>query len=230
MKKVCIVTSTKAKNKEEFEQRPLNKSLKRLKKLYTDEQLTVEIIFNNTQGLSSAYNRFLTDKYKNQIIVFVHDDVVIDSLFLYEHINKTPFTVTGLAGAKVFKKDSNIIPAWHLMTEQESYVGEVKHIQNNVIFTTVFGKTFDKAKVVDGVFIAVNVEELLKTKARFNENYKFHHYDIAFCMECLKENISIGVMPINIIHYGLGDSMLTQDWNTSAKVFLSEYGKYLNSI
>jgi hypothetical protein len=226
MKKLHIVSCTKVKTQEEFEKRPLSKSLKKLNTLYSSEQLTSTIIYDNKQGLSAPYNKFLSNKYRDCIVVFCHDDLILDTIFLYEHLNKSPYTVTGLAGANKFKNDGNIIPAWHLMTEQESYVGEVKHIKNNNIFTTVFGPTLGNAKVVDGLFIAVDVEKILQTKARFNENYNFHHYDIAFCLECLKEKVSIGVMPINVIHYGLGDSMLTQDWERNAKVFLKEYSNF----
>ena len=46
------------------------------------------------------------------------------------------------------------------MTEQESWLGEVKHIKDNIIFTTRFGSTFGSAKVIEGLFIAVNVEQI----------------------------------------------------------------------
>lgn len=231
MKKIHIVSCTRAKNQSEFEKRPLGKSLKKIKKLYTSEQITSTIGYDNKQGLSEKYNQFLTEAYKDSIVLFVHDDVILDTVFIYEHLNKSPFIVTGLAGAKHFKRlQSDTQPAWHLMTERESYFGEVKHIHNEIIHTTVFGKTFGSVSVIDGVFMAVNVEKILHTKARFNNLFNFHHYDIAFCIECLKENVSIGVMPINIIHYGLGDSMLTQDWAESSKLFLKEYSNFLKQF
>lgn len=231
MKKIHIVSCTRAKNQNEFEKRPLGKSLKKIKKLYSSEQVVSSIMYDNKQGLSKVYNQFLTASYKDSVVLYVHDDVILDTVFLYEHLNKSPFAVTGLAGASVFKTmQSNTPPAWHLMTERDSYLGEVKHIHNDNISTTVFGKTYGSAKVIDGVFIAVNIEKILNTEARFNEIFDFHHYDIAFCIECLKEKVSIGVMPINIIHYGLGDSMLTQDWSNSSKLFLKEYSHFLNQF
>lgn len=231
MKNIHIVSCTRAKNQNEFEKRPLGKSLKKIKKLYTTEQITSTIVYDNKRGLSENYNEFLTAKYKDSIVLFVHDDVILDTVFLYEHLNKSPFVVTGLAGARDFKRlQSDTQPAWHLMTERESYHGEVKHLHNDIIYTTVFGKTFGSVSVIDGVFIAVNVEKILNTKARFNETYNFHHYDIAFCIECLKEKVTIGVMPINIIHYGLGDSMLTQEWVNSSKIFLNEYSHFLKQF
>lgn len=225
MKQIHIVSCTKVKTREEFEKRPLGKSLKKLKLLYSSEQLASTIVLDNKEGLSSVYNKFLTKEYKDNIVVFCHDDLIIDTIYLHEHLNKSPYTVTGLAGANKFK-NSNTPPAWHIMTEENSRVGEVKHIKDGVIFTTIFGPTIGNAKLVDGLFIAVNVEKIIQTKAKFNTNYSFHLYDLAFCIECLKENVTIGVMPINVIHYGLGDSMLTKDWEDNARKFLNEYSNF----
>jgi hypothetical protein len=227
MKQVYIVTCTKVKTKEEFAKRPLGKSLSKLEKIYSSNQLSYTVVYNNKEGLSVVYNRFLNNvEHEDKIIVFCHDDLILDTIFLCEHLNKSPYAVTGLAGACIFKNESNVPPAWHLMTERDSWFGEVKHIKDGVIFTTQFGKTIGRVKVIDGLFIAVDVNKIINTKARFNETYEFHHYDLAFCMECLKENITVGVMPINVIHYGLGDSMLTRDWEESARKFSNEYSNF----
>lgn len=223
MKPVLLVTCTRDNT---LQKRPLFRSIEQLKKLYPETLFKTHIITNNKTGLSKNYNEFLTEKYKNYIVVFCHDDIVIDTLYLVEFLNKSPYTVTGLAGTTNFTINSQTPPAWHLMSKQESYVGEVKHIKDSIVWTTVFGKTTSSAKLIDGLFIAVNVEKILSTKARFNENYAFHHYDIAFCLECLKEQTSIGVMPINVIHYGLGDSMLSSDWTISASKFINDYGNF----
>jgi GT2 family glycosyltransferase len=220
MKPILLVTCTKDNN---FDKRPLYKSIQQLEKLYTKNDFQWEVIKNNKTGLSTTYNRFLTSKYKDFIVLFCHDDVVIDTLFLKEFLNKSPYVVTGLAGTTEYTfKDK--APAWHLMSERQNLVGEVKHIKDNTIWTTIFGKTVSSAKLIDGLFIAIDVEKILKTKARFNEKYTFHHYDLALCLECLQHDVSIGIMPINVIHHGLGDSMLTQEWETSAKKFTKEYG------
>lgn len=224
MKRVYLVTATKAKTEEEFQKRPIYKSLKKLYDLYTRDQFDFTVIKDNKEGLSTVYNRFLSEEYKDDIVLFVHDDVIINCMFLVEHLNKSPFAVTGLAGTKRYNKNVEKC-AWHLMSVHPSdLVGEVAHINNGDIFTTRFGGPIpSQCKLVDGVFIAVNVEEVLKTSARFQEAFNFHFYDIAFCLECEKANLSVGVMPIPIIHYGLGDSMLTQDWEDTNKKFKEVY-------
>jgi hypothetical protein len=223
-KKVYLVTSTRCKTLEEFQKRPLAKSLDKLYKLYDRDEFDFHIIKDNQEGLSKAYNKFITEEYKDCIVLFIHDDVIIRDLFLVEHLRKSPYVVTGLAGTQTVSSKAEKA-AWHLMGDPKSFVGEVAHIKDNKIWTTAFGPTQGRAKIVDGVFVAVNIEQILNTSARFNEVFNWHHYDMAFCLECVKNNVSIGVIPISIIHYGLGDSMLSADWEESSKRFKDVYCK-----
>jgi hypothetical protein len=229
-KRVYLVTASKAKTEEEFQKRPIYKSLKKLYNMYDRWEFEFEVVKDNKEGLSTVYNRYLTEEHKNDIVLFVHDDVIINDLFLVEHLRKSPYVVTGLAGTKKYNKSVEKT-AWHLMsTSREDFLGEVAHTKEGAIWTTVFGPTQGRCKLIDGVFIAVNVEEVLKTNARFNEAFNWHHYDIAFCLECETHNVSVGVLPISIIHYGLGDSMLTQDWEESNKRFKGYYCKQIETI
>jgi hypothetical protein len=223
MKRIYLVTATKAKTEEDFKKRPIYKSLEKLYHLYTRDEFEFEVIKDNKEGLSTVYNRYITEKYKDDIVLFVHDDVIIPDMFLVDHLRKSPYTVTGLAGSALINLQTDKC-AWHLMSQREHLRGEVRHInKDGVIWTTVFGSTIGSVVVIDGLFIAVNVEKILKTKVRFNEEFKFHHYDLAFCQECVNNNVSVGVLPIDAIHFGLGDSMLTQDWENSNKKFIEKY-------
>jgi hypothetical protein len=222
MKKVVLVTCTKSKTAEEFEKRPIFKSIEKLTNLYNTKQFDFKICKDNKIGLSEVYNSYLNKtEYFNDILLFVHDDVVLKDLFLVELLNESPYTVSGLAGTKT--ADLNLPPAWHLMSNREQYVGEVAHKKDDTTWTTVFGSTKSRALLVDGLFIAVNVEKIINTEARFNEKFKFHHYDLAFCLECNKHKVPVGVVPISVIHYGLGDSMHSEDWSNSATEFKKEY-------
>jgi hypothetical protein len=227
MKPITIVIATQEKNIHEFKQNcPIYESLFKqmaLKDLFTQNTLDYKIVYNNTKGLSKLYNEFLDDnEYKDHILLFVHDDVVLEDIFLVEKLQKSPYTVTGLAGCK--QADVNKQPAWHLMSERNTYVGEVAHIKENKVWTTVFGETNSRALLIDGLFISVNVEEANKKKIRFDEDFTFHHYDLAFCLICNTQKASVGVLPIRVIHYGLGDSMNTSEWRSSAVKFSKKYG------
>ena len=221
-KRIFLVTATKAKTEEEFKKRPIAKSLEKLCNIYDLTQFDFHVEKNNKNGLSSVYNKFLTEEHKNDIVLFVHDDVIISDLFLVEHLRKSPYTVTGLAGTTSYNIASQKC-AWHLMSKREDWRGEVRHIKDNNIWTSVFGRTPSNASLIDGLFIAVNIENILKTQARFNEQFKFHCYDLAFCIECERNNVSCGVLPISVIHYGLGDSMLTKEWEEANLKFKEVY-------
>ena len=221
-KKVVAVVCTTCKTLDEFKERPIYRTLEKLHKLYSISEFDMKIIVDNKKGLSEIYNSFITEEYKNNIILFIHDDVEINDLFLVETLNKSPYTVSGLAGSKTFDLSKDKF-AWHICCERKDMMGEVSHKKDDNIWTTAFGPTKGRVLIIDGLFIAVNIEEILKTNARFDENFKFHHYDIAFCLNCNKNKVKVGVLPINVIHHGLGDSMMTQEWENSNDLFKKEY-------
>lgn len=226
MKQVLLVTATKAKTLEEFKQRPIADSLQTLSDIrYPDENVfDFEIVKDNSAGLPEIYNRYLTDKNKDKIVLFVHDDAFIEDLYLVEKLNDSPFDITVLAGAQEFNKQTPKL-AWHLAARREALRGEVAHTKDGKVFTTVFGPTPDRVVTFDGVFIAVNVERALETNTKFVEvpELSFHFYDIAFSLECYKNKLTAGVLPIRIIHHGLGDSMLTPQWETANNKFRELY-------
>jgi hypothetical protein len=230
MKKVTAVIATQAKSMQEFEKRPLFPSLQRLfdtKDLFSKDKFDFVIVKNNKEGLPKVYNRFLEDpKYSKDILLFVHDDVEIEDMFLLEKLQNSPYDVTGLAGTK--KADLSKPPGWHLMSTREDWVGEVAHAEykndKKVVWTTCFGPTDSRALLIDGLFIAVDVKSLKEKNVKFNEKFEFHHYDLSFCIDCNKAKVKIGVLPIRVVHHGLGDSMLSEDWKVSAEIFKQTYG------
>jgi hypothetical protein len=183
------------------------------------------IIENNSEGLPKLYNRFLTEEYKNDYIIFIHDDVLIEDLFSLEKIQMAfeKYDIIGLAGTKTCDLNSQHC-AWHLMSKQDYYVGEVAHYsKDKKIWTTVFGPTDSRALLLDGLFIGVNVEKALEKQLQWDENFKFHHYDISFCLRANNLKIKAGVFPLRVVHYGLGDSMLTEEWKESNQLFKKIY-------
>lgn len=193
--------------------------------LFLDKTLTLKdvhynIIFDNKEGLPKIYNQFLTEEYKDKKLIFVHDDVIIDDLFWEEKLTIAfeKYDIVGLAGSKKCNIASPL-PAWHLMCNKEDMVGEVAHSKDKKSWTTVFGPTDSRALILDGLFIAVNVNKLLETNTKFDENFTFHHYDISFCLKANQNKLKMGVYPIKVTHFGLGDSMRTPEWNESAEKF-----------
>jgi hypothetical protein len=221
MNELLIVTCTRSKTTEEFSQRPIYESLK--KQCELNPKTTFHIFKNNNKGLSECYNEVLKDPSNlNKTVLFVHDDVVLEDLFLYDKLINSPYSITGLAGAKTFDKTSNRL-AWHICASKQDYVGEVAHSQNSNIWTTVFGPTRSRSLTIDGLFISCKVKDLLEKELFFDERFGFHFYDIAFCLRANEKRVSCGVLPIRVIHYGLGDSMLTQQWEEANIKFKQSY-------
>ena len=161
--------------------------------------------------------RFLPNNL-NKIVLFVHDDVILEDIFLYNKLVNSPYSITGLAGTKSFNKKAEKA-AWHLSSSREDYVGEVAHANNGKIWTTCFGPTPNRALIIDGLFIACRVKDLVEKELYFLDDFSFHHYDMSFCLKALEKSIKVGVLPIRVIHFGLGDSMLTSEWEESNKKF-----------
>ena len=221
MSKLLIVTCTKAKTDKEFEQRPIYQSLK--KQYESNSKIIFHIFKDNQRGLSECYNDILNNpEHEDKVALFVHDDVVLEDLFLYEKLINSPYSITGLAGAKTFNKGSDKL-AWHLSAPKEDYVGEVSHIHQEKVWTTVFGPTKSRALVVDGLFIACKVKDLKEKELKFDTEFNFHFYDIAFCLRANEKKVSCGVLPIRVIHHGLGDSMLTKQWDEANIKFKTHY-------
>lgn len=135
MSKLLIVTCTKAKNEEEFQQRPIFHSLR--KQCELNSNTNFYIFKENQRGLSDCYNDALTDPSNlDKTVLFVHDDVVLEDLFLYEKLMQSPYSITGLAGAKTFNKQADKL-AWHLCADRKDFVGK------SLIFKTKrFGPLF----------------------------------------------------------------------------------------
>lgn len=181
------------------------------------------VITENKEGLPTVYNKFLNESYAGKYVIFVHDDVLIEDLFWEEKLNIgfEKYDVIGLAGSK--KCDLSKPPAWHLMSDRSDHCGEVAHAKDKMVWTTCFGPTDSRVLVMDGLFMAINVDKMLKTSTRFDERFDFHHYDISFCLRANKNKVKMGVMGIRVVHFGLGDSMMTPEWQHSADLFTEYY-------
>jgi len=97
----------------------------------------------------------------------------------------------------------------------------------DAIYMSGYGPTPSRCLVVDGLFMSVNVNKAAKAGWKFNENYDFHHYDIASCLDAHKLGMTIGVWPIFVSHAspGLRDINDPTFTKNQAK-FLSEYKNY----
>jgi hypothetical protein len=172
----------------------------------------------NTKSLASIYNEYISEKYKDYIVVFIHDDVYIsDADFAekcYEAI--TNFDIFGVAGGAGGFEITPPAPAlWHLISKRK--VGFAGHFEDkedlntirpfsNVCWVTNFGTSPSKATLIDGVLMGINVEKVLDKNIKFDEECpsRFHFYDLIFCVKAKLKGLSLGVFPFNIFHASHG--------------------------
>lgn len=194
-KKILIVCCTKGDGKK----------TKLLESLHgMEDDVTVNMITNNTQGLSQVYNKYLISDnlIKHDIVLFVHDDVYIDDMRLkgklYTAIESMKYDIVGLAGCTEARISKPAL--WHKMSTPNTWSGSVAHPTKDAIQTTSFGPWPKRCLLVDGLFMAVNLRVALDREWKFNENFSFHHYDLASCIDANKLKMKIGTFPIYVTH------------------------------
>ena len=234
MKKIYIVSATSKQNKEDT---LIWESIKKLIDCNIIGENDYEIVVGNHEGLATLYNKYLTPEHINDYVIFVHDDVTIEDINLKEKLIQG-FSVSPILG--VAGCDSplhlNRPPLWHLLGDKEHLKGEVSHyitLENDVgndplapSMTTQFGVPWGNVVLLDGVFIAVDVEKIFEV-LKFDESCpaKFHFYDLNFCAEAASKQIGMRVTTIRIIHKSHGLEHLTDDWTSGAEYFMQKIRK-----
>lgn len=198
-----------------------------------------EIVTSNTDSISSVYNRFLTSQYKDCIVVFVHDDVEIGDLWFKERIYEGMKSagILGVAGSYGNLRIQNPV-LWHLISDEDKLLGEVAHYSPGadpedplaLRATSKFGRTTGNAAIIDGVFIAVDVEFILEKDLKFDENNpaKFHFYDLNFSFDAVNRNIGIKVVPIRITHKSAGLTHQSSDFMEGQSYFIQKVKTFIN--
>lgn len=226
MKPILIVSATTQKSGDDT---LLARSLKMMK--CDNNSYRVEFHTSNTKGLPKLYNKYLNTETHadHDIILFVHDDVFIDDSRCFEKLHDvlSSCDIAGVAGGSQMRISKPAL--WHVMVPREHQSGAVMHYcddNKKIKHTTSFGPVPKRCVVVDGLFMAVKLETVLQTQWRFNEQFDFHHYDIAACIDANKNKLKITTCDIHLLHSspGLLDYN-DKPFNKSEKKFLELYSK-----
>ncbi len=244
MNKTIFVIPTPKSEEEYIASEPYN-TLTSIPVENSDYSYQINIIPKNVKGISEIYNTKL--KLYSQIsdisnVVFLHDDVEIHDRFILKKLKKAHerYDVVGLAGATSQNYTiHNFTPAWHLaMKNNRDGRGFVSHtIPKDVggypfphINSSYFGPSPSEVVFIDGLFMSFNMDSWRKNPIEFDERFTFHHYDMSACAELTNSGFSIGVWPIFVIHYGLGDFNNDPLWHTLSAKFKQKYKDYNKSI
>ena len=181
----------------------------------------IEIV-NKGEALTKAYNRGLKQA-KNNIVVFMHDDITIETkqwgpklLKLFN--TNLEFGIIGVAGTKHLPESGK----W--WDKQKKMYGQVKHTHEGKTWLSSYsdklGTTLEEVVIVDGLFFAVDKTRI---KVNFNENVKgFHFYDVTFAFENYLKGVKIGVTTIVLVnHMSIG--MTNQQWEENRVEFTETF-------
>ena len=187
----------------------------------------IEII-NNGESLTSAYNRGY-DKSKNDIVVFCHDDIIIETKQwgkkLKKHFDKKEqYGIIGVAGSKYLPESGKwwAKPKW--------MYGRVKHTHNGKSWLSEYspdlGNGVENVINIDGLFFAVHKDRIHidDNYTPFDERVKgFHFYDVDFSFKNFISDVSIGVVTnIRINHMSIGET--NEEWENN-RIEFSEFYK-----
>lgn len=225
MSSFVIVSATQAAEAEFWETRPLGRSLKLLGR--GTDCFSADIAFGSTAGLSTVYNRAI-ERHQNGEgvhLVFVHDDVFLNDVFLFEKLEEgfREYDLIGIAGSTCLNLDNPRV-GW-CECPPEFRAGGVIHPvvdrQDGQFYHVCFGTSPKRCLLVDGVFMAVKAGSL--GRVRFDEQFTFDYYDMDLCMALHGAGRKIGVLPILITHLSLGAAFGGERHQALQKRFVEKY-------
>jgi hypothetical protein len=222
MKKVLLVSATQKTEEEFWEDSPLGISAKR--HIECDNIDEVIIVSENKKGLCEVYNQFLVDDYKDHIILFAHDDIIIQEINLKIKLNDAIqfYDIVGIAGTAEFGLKPPVV--WH-NSPREKWSGAVSHpLNDKQTQVNAYGASPKRCMVVDGLFIAVNAEKVLESGVKWDEQFMFHFYDLSFCVDAHMAGLTIGTWDIPCTHFSHGNYN-SDAWRDGQDKFVIKYSE-----
>jgi hypothetical protein len=222
---VTIVSATRFNEKDFRETSALGRSLMQT---YAVFNLKRKIFYENVRGLGACYNEAIDEvENEDEILVFVHDDVFLSDFFWLDKLvfGFTRFDVLGLAGNKrrVARQ-----PAWAFIDDKFTWddfanlSGVVGHGNGFPCELSIYGQTMQPLKLLDGVLLAVRKKTLTRNAVRFDEQFRFHFYDMDICRQFEAKNVSMGTIPLGVIHVS-GGAFGGPDWRAGYETYLEKW-------
>ena len=197
--------------------------IRKVKKAFSHPKTEFLIMENeNKMSLPEAYNKGLADA-SNNLVVFMHDDLIINSTNMSNKINKLfekfpEYGIIGVAGTTDLVNGT----WWDI---NKSMQGKMAHTDGKKKWVNKYSKepyvdTLKDVVTVDGVFFIVDKR---KIKHTFDEDFKgFHFYDIPFCISNYSAGVKIGVTTMfDLLHLSVGQT--NEQWEENKKQFEEKF-------
>ena len=198
-----------------------------IKRMFSHPNTEILMYENDGQmSLTQVYNKGLKESV-NDIVVFMHDDLILDTSNMTPKIVKLfekhpEYGIIGIAGT-----DKLTSGMW--WQNRENMFGVVGHLHEgkrhvNHYSKGVFNDVLKDVVIVDGLFFIVR-KSLLKKE--FNEQFEgFHFYDISFCVENQFEGVKIGLTTkFGVTHKSVG--ITNKQWEKNKLLFEALFEKRL---
>ena len=199
--------------------------------LYKSSDLEVHVYPENRLGLSVIYNSAI-EQFSDEpcMIVFAHDDLhILDFYWMHSVFNGLHhFGIVGCAGnmSRIPFQPSwcfkNINFEWDSLQNLSGIVGHGNTFPPEGL--AVFGPPFQQVKLLDGLFLAAFSDTLKKSNLRFDERFDFHFYDIDFCRQAEMAGITMGTIPLSLVHESGGGSYGSDSWRQSYEKYIEKWG------
>jgi hypothetical protein len=207
--RIEIVSATRMSQEDFWKLSALGQSLTRLK---GDPHLVSHIAYENKRGLPEIYNERIRANAPDTFLVFIHDDVWLDSHFFSELVRDgcSYFDVMGVAGNR---RRISRQPAWYFtkvangkfVPDEAQYLsGAVSHGALPAGSVSFFGPSIEKCELLDGVLLAARCGKLQEAKVFFDPRFDFHFYDMDFCRTARGAGLTLGTWPLAITHVSAG--------------------------
>ncbi len=228
MDRIRLVCATRGTRQQFLKESALGKWAERFAAYAQDFEV---ILFdNNRSSLSALYNSAIESAADSPaILVFLHDDIHIMDLFWQQNVRQglAQNDIIGIAGTT---KRISGQPSWAFV--DGAYTWDKPNLSGIVAHGSVFppasinfyGEVPRQCVLMDGVFLAVHSNTLIRNSLKFDEQFKFHFYDLDFCRQAELRGLRMSTWPISLVHEsagGFGDDT----WNESYRLYLAKYGE-----
>jgi hypothetical protein len=195
----------------------------------------MEMVYRNKTPLPMIYNAYIDEKYRDQYVIFVHDDVSLNfkSVIWELHNAFKEYDIVGVAGSTPTRISRPAL--WHLMGDRTTHSGAVAHTMKGhpgLQYMTSFGPYPRRCLLLDGVFLAINISKLLDNKVKFDTTNPAiaHFYDLDFCLSANQAGLKMGTWPIYITHNSPGlNSLENPEWKKAQEWFINKWAPHLKN-
>lgn len=200
---VRVVTASRV-DAAAFGATPLCRSLARA---VVDLAVELHATCDNREGLPAVYNRQICADNRDQILVFVHDDVWIDDLHFALRVRQAlqTFDIVGVAGNRRRRAGAD---SWAFGDDGEPdrgwLSGSIGHGQQPLGEVSLYGPAPADVELLDGVLLAARCSSLLDAGVCFDERFSFHFYDLDFCRVARQAGLRLGTLPLALTHASVG--------------------------